>query len=199
MRCREIMSHDVERIPPGETVANAAKLMASQNLGLLPICDPDGKPMGVITDRDIALRVVGKDRLAARTAVEDVMTAPVHSVGPDYPVDRVGELMTKAGVSRLLVVDEDGQLEGLVSVADLLVHAPGLNALVAARAVYARERGARSPAESHCTANPYLEYSQGARALAASGESTAENPACIEMEPVAHGGAASSGNCLAKV
>jgi CBS domain-containing protein len=188
MHCREIMSHDVERIPPDETVANAAKLMASQNLGLLPICGPDGKPIGVITDRDIALRVVGKDRLAAGTAVEDVMTAPVHSVGPDYPVDRAGELMTKAGVSRLLVVDEDGHLEGLVSVADLLVHAPGLNALVAARAVYARGRSARSPAESHCTANPYLEYFQGVRALPTSGESTAESSARVETKRVVHAG-----------
>jgi CBS domain-containing protein len=188
MRCGEIMSHDVEWIPPGETVANAAKLMASQNLGLLPICGPDGKPIGVITDRDIALRVVGKDRLAARTAVEDVMTAPVHSVGPDYPVDRVGELMTKVGVSRLLVVDEDGHLEGLVSVADILVHTPGLNALVAARAVFARERSARSPAESHRTANPYLEYFQGARALAASGQSAAEDSAPVETRRMVHGG-----------
>ena len=188
MRCTEIMSHDVERIPPGETVAHAAKRMASRNLGLLPICGPDGKPIGVITDRDIALRVVGKDRLAARTMVADVMSAPVHSVGPDYPVNRVGELMTKAGVSRLLVVDEDGHLEGLVSVADLLVHAPGLNALVAARAVYARERRARSPAESQRTANPYLEYFQNARALVASGESTAEDSARFDTKRVAYGG-----------
>ena len=187
MLCREIMSHDVEWIPPGETVAHAAKRMASRNLGLLPICGPDGKPIGVITDRDIALRVVGKDRLAAQTAVEDVMTAPVRSVGPDCPVGRVGELMTKAGVSRLLVVGEDGQLEGLVSVADLLVHAPGLNALVAARAVYARERSDGSRAESHRTANPYLEYFQGARTLAALAESTAESSARVETKRLVHG------------
>ena len=188
MRCNEIMNHDVEWITPGETVANAAKRMAAQNLGLLPICSPDGKPIGVITDRDIVLRVVGKDRLAAQTAVEDVMTAPVHSVGPDCPVDRIGELMTNAGVSRLLVVDQDGHLEGLVSVADLLVHAPGLNALVAARAVYARERSAGTPAESHRTANPYLEYFQGARALAASAESTAESGARVDADHLVHDG-----------
>jgi CBS domain-containing protein len=161
MLCREIMNHDVEWIPPSETVAHAAKRMASRNLGLLPICGPDGKPIGVITDRDIALRVVGKDRLADQTAVEDVMTAPVRSVGPDCPVDRVGELMTKVAVSRLLVVGETGPLE---------------------------ERSDGSRAESHRTTNPYLEYFQGARALAALAESTAESSARVETKRVVHDG-----------
>ena len=129
---------------PAKLSPAAAKLMAFHNLGLLPICSADGKPLGVITDRDIALRVIGKDRLAAQTVVEDVMSAPVQSVASDCPVDRVGELMTKAGVSRLLVLDESGRLAGLVSVADLLVHSPGKNALETARGIYAREMSDRS-------------------------------------------------------
>ena len=62
MRCEEIMSQDVQWIRRDETVARTAKLMAFHNLGLLPVCNADGKAVGVITDRDIALRVVGKDR-----------------------------------------------------------------------------------------------------------------------------------------
>src|SRR5512133_1238506 len=93
MHCKEIMSRDVPWILPGETVADAAKLMAFHNLGMLPVCSGDGKPLGVITDRDIALRVIGKDRLAAQTVVEDVMSSPAQSVKPDWSVDRIGELM----------------------------------------------------------------------------------------------------------
>src|ERR1035437_5702643 len=108
MHCKEIMSHNVQWILPRETVASAAKLMAFHNLGLLPVCSLDGKPIGVITDRDIALRVVGKDRLPAQTVAEDVMSAPVLFVTADCPVERAGQIMTEERVSRLLVLDDDG-------------------------------------------------------------------------------------------
>jgi CBS domain-containing protein len=188
MHCKEIMSHNVQWIPPGETIAGAAKLMAFHNLGLLPICSPDGRPIGVITDRDITLRVVGKDRLAAQTVVEDVMTTPVQSVALDCPVDRLGELMTKAGVSRLLVVGENGRLAGLVSVADLLVHVPGHYALETARGLYARETSDRSVGHPHRASKPTPEYFRGARDLTPDADSTVENPARVEANSVVHGG-----------
>jgi CBS domain-containing protein len=188
MHCKEIMSHNVQWIPPDETVAGAAKLMAFHNLGLLPICSPDGKPIGVITDRDIALRVIGKDRLAAQTVVADVMTTPVQSVALDCPVDRAGELMTKAGVSRLLVLDESGHLGGLVSVADLMVHAPGHGASETARGLYARETSDRSLGHPHRATKPTPEFFKGARDHAPDADSTAENPARVEAQSVVHGG-----------
>ena len=77
MLCTTIMSHEVQWIPPDATVARAAKLMAFHNLGVLPVCSADGKAIGVITDRDIALRVVGKGRHPAQTKVGDAMTTPV--------------------------------------------------------------------------------------------------------------------------
>lgn len=188
MQCKEIMSHNVQWIPPGETVAGAAKLMAFHNLGLLPICSPDGTPIGVITDRDIALRVVGKDRVAAQTVVRDVMTAPVQFVSLDCSVDRVGEMMTKAGVSRLLVLDENGHLDGLISVADLLVHVPGHYALETARGLYARETGDNSVGHPHLASKPTPEFFRGARDRTPDDESTVENPARIEAQSVVHGG-----------
>ena len=188
MHCKEIMSHNVLWILPGETVAGAAKMMDFNNLGLLPICNAAGKPLGVITDRDIALRVIGKDRLAAQTLVADVMSTPVQSVAPDCPVDRVGELMTQLGVSRLLVLDEHGHLTGLVSVADLLVHGPGHGALATVRGLYARERSDRSAANPHLAANPTPEFFHGARTLTHDDDPIAENPARIEANAVVHGG-----------
>jgi CBS domain-containing protein len=188
MKCKEIMSHNVQWIPPRETVATAAKLMAFSNLGLLPVCSADGKPLGVITDRDLALRVIGKDRLAAQTVVEDVMSVSLKSVAEDCPVDRLGEIMAEASVSRLLVLDEGGRLAGVVSVADLLVHAPGKNALEAARGIFAREMSDGSAGRPHRASLPIPEYFHGARDTSPDDDSTTENPARIEANSVVHGG-----------
>jgi CBS domain-containing protein len=188
MHCKEIMSHNVQWILPREPVAAAAKLMAFHNLGVLPVCSADGKPVGVITDRDLALRVLGMNRIAAHTVVEDVMSASVHSVTDDCPVERVGELMAKASVSRLLVLDEDGHLKGLVSVADLLVHAPGKNSSATARGIYAREMSDRSVGHPHRASQPTPEYFQGARDKTPDNDSAADNPARIEASSVVHGG-----------
>jgi CBS domain-containing protein len=194
MHCKEIMRHDVRWILPGESVAGAAKLMAFHNLGLLPICSDDGIPRGVITDRDIALRVIGMDRLAAQTVVADVMTTPVRSVASDCPVGRLGELMTLWGVSRLLVLDKSGHLDGLVSVADLLVHAPGHTALVTARGLYAREQSEGSVGRPDRATERTPESFHVAQALATDGgdptggNPAAENTARLESDNVTHGG-----------
>jgi len=190
MHCNEIMSHNVQWISPRDTVTSAAKAMAFHNLGLLPVCSADGKPIGILTDRDIALRVVGKDRLASQTFVEDVMSAPVQSVAGTCSVDRVGELMAEGRVSRLLVLDDGGRLSGLVSVADLLVYAPGKSASETARGIYAREMSDRSVGHPHHASKPTPEFFHGAPDLSPPGEddSPPENPARSEANSVVHGG-----------
>jgi len=188
MQCKEIMSHDVQWILPRETTVAAAKLMAFHDLGVLPVCTADGKPVGVLTDRDIALRVVGKDRLAAQTLVEDVMSPAVRFVADDCSVEHVGEVMGEAGVARLLVLDQDGRFAGVVSLADLLVHSPGKNALETARSVYARESSDRSQGHPHQGASPKPEYFQGARDLSLEHDSVGDNPARTEANSVVHGG-----------
>src|SRR5579862_451752 len=89
MRAEEIMTHEVQWIASDDSVVRAARLMAFHNVGLLPVCGADGKPVGVITDRDIALRAVGEDRPLAETSVRDVMTSSVQFVPRNCPVDRV--------------------------------------------------------------------------------------------------------------
>jgi signal-transduction protein with cAMP-binding, CBS, and nucleotidyltransferase domain len=182
------MSHNVQWVLPRESVAGAAKLMAFHNLGLLPVCNPDGKPIGVITDRDLALRVLGKNRLAAQTVVEDVMSAPVLFVAADCPVERAGQLMAEWKVSRVLVLGDDGHLAGLVSVADLLVYSPGKSALETARGIYAREMGAHSSEHPHKASMTIPEYFHGARDLSPDAISVNENSARVEADSVVHGG-----------
>jgi CBS domain-containing protein len=188
MRCEQVMSRDVQWIQPGATVARAAKLMAFHNLGLLPVCDPDGRPLGVVTDRDLAVRVLGEERPAARTSVSDVMTTRVQFVPRSCPIARVGELMTQAGISRLLVVEDDGRLAGIVSVADLLLHAPERVALETVRGVYARELPDRSAGRPHRALLPTPEYFHGAHDQTPSEGLPVEEPARVEADNVIRGG-----------
>jgi CBS domain-containing protein len=185
MHCREIMSREVQWIAPEASVAHAADLMAFHNLGFLPVCDGDGRPIGVITDRDIALRVVGQNRPAAETRVEDVMTAPLHSVGLDCRIADAGELMVEEGIARLLVIDNAGVLEGVVSLTDLMMHGPGHTALRTARGIYAREARNRSDGHPHPASEPTPEFFHGARDFTFYQEGLlSENPARVEAEVV---------------
>ena len=194
MRCEEIMSQDVQWIGPGATVARTAKLMAFHNLGLLPVCNADGKAIGVITDRDIALRVVGKNRTAAKTKVSDVMTAPVQFVASDCPLDRAGEMMVSARVSRLLVLDSGGHLKGLVSLGDLLVHESAGHALDTARGIYARETPDHpTVGHPHPATEPTPEYFHGVHDRASADASAPEGEAArLEARDVNRGGDRSS-------
>lgn len=189
MQCKEIMSRDIPWILPRETVAAAAKLMAFHNIGLLSVCAPGGQPVGVITDRDIALRVVGNDRRAADTLVEEVMSPSVRTAADDSSVEQVGEIMRSAGVSRLLVVDKSGRFAGVISLADLLVHSSGKSALETARSIYARESSDRSQGQPHQASVPHPDYFHGVRDITNSARGpAAENSARTEAENVVHGG-----------
>ena len=189
MCCQEVMSQDVQWIGPNDTAARAARLMAFNNLGFLPVCSADGIPLGVLTDRDIALRVVGGDRPGAKTKVGEVMTAPIQAVPPQCPVDRVGELMAERNVSHVLVVESDGHLKGVVSLADLLVHERARRAMKIAKGVYARKMPDRSVGRPHPAPEPTPEYFHGARDLTAPEESGAEHPARWEADEVSRGDA----------
>ena len=190
MKCNEIMTKDVQWVSPDETVAGAAKLMAFHNLGFLPICKPSGEPIGVITDRDIALRVVGENRNTQVTKVNEVMSLPVRFARLDTPLDRLGEIMTTEGISRLLILDEAGQLRGIVSASDLLVHAPAHLSLETVRGIYARETADRRVGEPHKARKPTLEFFHGPRAplIETTEPSSVENSARLESDNVAHGG-----------
>lgn len=189
MRCQTIMSRDVQWVAPDDSVERAAGLMAFHNLGLLPVCRPNGRAVGVLTDRDIAVRVAGENRSARLTTVQEVMTTRIAFVGPDCPLDRVAELMTIQGVSRLLVLGDQGRLEGVVSLADLLAHGSGRRALQAARGIYARETPDRSTGAPHPAREPTPQYFHGRHDAAAADDGAPEQAARAEADAVIRGGA----------
>jgi CBS domain-containing protein len=138
MRCEELMTGEVEVLRTNQTVRDAARRMRDLNIGFLPICDDAEQLVGVLTDRDIALRVVAEDR-GGDVAVEEVMTGEVVSCSPDDDVERAEALMRTNQKSRLVCVDEGGQVAGVISLTDILQYGDEARAASVAADITERE------------------------------------------------------------
>jgi CBS domain-containing protein len=101
------------------TAVEAAKAMLDEDVGSLPVLDEDGFLAGIITDRDIALRVVAVGRDPRTTTMEEIATPEPHSASPDESLDEAVERMAAWRIRRLPVV-ENGQIVGILSQADLV-------------------------------------------------------------------------------
>ena len=119
MKLSSIMSGGIETIPPQASLAEAAKKMASQDIGSLPVCAEPRRVVGIITDRDITVRAVARGMDPNRTRVEEVMTRDVLSCSSDAEVEHACELMEKRQVRRLLVTAQDDTPVGIVSLGDI--------------------------------------------------------------------------------
>ena len=119
MKLSSIMTGGIETIPPHATLAEAAKKMASQDIGSLPVCVERRRVVGIITDRDITVRAVARGMDPNQTRVEDVMTRDVLSCSADSEVEQACELMEKRQVRRLLVTGQDDTPVGIVSLGDI--------------------------------------------------------------------------------
>jgi CBS domain-containing protein len=105
-------------IAPGATVFEAIELMAQKNVGALPVVD-DGRLAGILSERDYTRKVILKGRSSKETAVKEIMTDPVLTVGPSAGVAECMRLMTERRVRHLPVVEQD-KLVGILSIGDLL-------------------------------------------------------------------------------
>jgi CBS domain-containing protein len=114
---QEAMTSGPKTIESGTTVEEAARTMASEDVGSLPIVDGD-RLVGVVTDRDLAIRVLaeGKD---ARTTVGQIASKDVVTIDPQQSLDEAARLMAEHQLRRLPVVEEDGKLVGILAQADL--------------------------------------------------------------------------------
>jgi CBS domain-containing protein len=120
---RELMTEGCECVNSGESVADAARKLAQMNVGALPICGEDNKLKGMLTDRDIAVKVVaeGKDPSSV-TAGELGEGVPV-TVSVNDSADDVLAAMAENKVRRVPVLDSDKNLVGIVSQADVATQA----------------------------------------------------------------------------
>lgn len=120
MKVNEVMTRDVIVANPKQSICDAAKLMAECGMGALPVGEDD-RLVGVITDRDIALRAVAK-HLSPDTPVRDVMSEEVLYCFEDEEVEHVARNMADQQVRRLPVLNRDKRLIGIVSIGDLALH-----------------------------------------------------------------------------
>ena len=117
MRINECMTREVRIVDPDETLEQAARAMAEIDAGVLPVGEND-RLIGIITDRDIAIRGAGKGRAPA-TKVRDVMSDEVLYCFQDDATEDVLNNMAEIQVRRLPVLDRDKRLVGIVSISDL--------------------------------------------------------------------------------
>jgi CBS domain-containing protein len=137
MKVEHLMSRDVVTVAPETTLKQVAELLAAHRIAGVPVCDPDGQVLGVVSEADILWKELGASpggggmldralelaygqgkRLAAITAGE-AMTSPATTIGPAATVARAAELMTKLEINRLPVVEDD-KLVGIIARADLV-------------------------------------------------------------------------------
>jgi CBS domain-containing protein len=117
MKISEVMTRDVQTVRPDQPVQEAASFMLSADAGSIPVSD-GGRLVGMITDRDIAVRGVAKG-YGPDTPVRELMTDEIICVREDDEVDDVATKMSQAQVRRLPVIDDREQLCGIVSLGDL--------------------------------------------------------------------------------
>lgn len=141
MKVKDIMTNEVCLIDPSQTIGEAAARMADLDIGVLPVGEND-RLVGMISDRDIALRAVGAGK-GAETKVRDIMTRDLKYCYEDREVEEVAENMAVQQLRRMPVLDRNKRLVGIVSLADIaLERDAGLSGTTL--------RGVSQPGGAHC-------------------------------------------------
>lgn len=118
MELQQIMTSPAISVEPEESVAVAARTLERYNIGAVPVCGPDGKLRGMLTDRDLVIRCIASGMDPEKTQVKQIMTSQVVSAAPGMDTAVAAHLMGSKKVRRLPVVD-NGILKGMVSLGDI--------------------------------------------------------------------------------
>ena len=121
MQVKEVMTRGVECIRPGASLQEAARKMRDLDVGPLPVCGDNDRLAGMITDRDITVRAVAEGQDPKTARVQDIMTPDVMYCFEDQDVAEATRLMQESQIRRLLVLNRDKCLVGIVSLGDLAV------------------------------------------------------------------------------
>ena len=116
---RELMTTNPTTVEPSAPVVDAARVMKQQDVGPVPVVENGDRLAGIVTDRDIVLRVVAEGGDPQSMTVGEIMSRDLATVDPDQPLDEALRLMARHQVRRLPVCEEDGRLVGIVAQADI--------------------------------------------------------------------------------
>lgn len=120
MSVGRICSRDVHLADSNESVALAAMRMRNHQVGTLVVLDEQKRPIGIVTDRDLAVRVMAAGKDPHSCNVAEIMTRSPKTVREDAPIEEALNQMSQLGVRRMIVVDEEHRLAGIVSLDDVL-------------------------------------------------------------------------------
>ena len=118
MKLRELMTRDVEVVHPNSTIKEAAEKMQTLDVGPMPVCD-GSRLVGILTDRDITVRATASGLDPGTARVAEVMTPDVVYAFEDQDHEEAARLMEQHQIRRLIVLDRDKRLVGIVSLGDL--------------------------------------------------------------------------------
>ena len=120
MSVRHVCVHQVDLTVPEDSVQTAARRMHDRKVGSLVVCGSAGQPVGILTDRDLAIRVVAAGRDPIATTVAEIMTKSPQCIHESEPMENALSIMRSVPCRRLPVVDDQDQLIGIVSLDDIL-------------------------------------------------------------------------------
>lgn len=125
MQVREIMTREPGCCTPETKVQDVARLMVEHDCGAIPVVESSSskRPVGVITDRDITVRVVAEGRDPARTTARECISSPVVTVTPETDIGSCCQILEQHQIRRVPVVDERGQICGMIAQADIATFA----------------------------------------------------------------------------
>jgi len=118
MEVREIMSRNVECISPSATLQEAASRMRTRDIGFLPVCQGD-QVIGTLTDRDAMIRAIAQGMDPTKTTAKEIMSRDVFFSFEDQDIEDVAEYMSERQVRRMIILDRDKKLVGVVSLGDV--------------------------------------------------------------------------------
>ncbi len=125
MLVKDIMSSPVITVDKNRKIDEVAKLMEMQRLGCIVVTEDNGKPIGIITERDLVTRVLAKNKLPSQLSAQDVMTTPLVTIRPDETLNNAARQMSRLNLRRLGVIYK-GDMVGIVSSKDILAITPEL-------------------------------------------------------------------------
>ena len=122
MKAKDIMTKNPKCVTPETSVREAARLMKEEDVGVLPVVDRDGSDrlVGIVTDRDIAIRHVAEGHDSSSCPVREAMTSNVRTARENDDVNDVMDVMGKEQIRRIPVINERGGLIGIVAQADIV-------------------------------------------------------------------------------
>lgn len=127
MRVKDVMTPDPKAIWLTESLAEAAKEMWANDCGILPIIKDRRKVVGMISDRDICMATAMKDRNPSSISVEEVMSKHVYFAMPEEDIIHALNTMREHKIRRMPVLNAEGELEGILSMNDIVLHAKARN------------------------------------------------------------------------